>query len=299
MQDNQKYFALMNAYWSMAELERFTPSEGMVFVALVDLANKLFWKNTIAITNVRLADKISVSEKTMISARNKLKQKGLIDFKSGKRGSACKYQFPLFQKLHCKNYSTTVKVSDTIKGTESVTKAFRHNNTEYIILNTNTNNKENFSKNNFEEENFSETENFEKPMEEKISKPPAETEISPSKKVAPKKVSKSSSTQKTQEAKVDALELPFESEEFRENWLGFRQVRKEMRKPVTPTAAKMIFKKLKPFGEKIATKALEDSISNNWQGVFPKNDDQERSYSAPKNNLKPPKIDLRNADYTL
>ncbi|WP_375560223.1 hypothetical protein ACE193_21335 [Bernardetia sp. OM2101] len=291
----------MNAYWSMAELERFTPSEGILFAALVDLANKLFWKNTIAITNVRLADKISVSEKTMISARNKLKQKGLIDFKSGKRGSACKYQFPLFQKLHCKNYSTTVKVSDNVKvkvkDTKSVTETFRHNNTEYIILNTNTNNKENFSKNNFEEEN-SENENFEKPTEEKISKPPAETEISPSKKVAPKKVSKSSSTQKTQEAKVDALELPFESEEFRENWLGFRQVRKEMRKPVTPTAAKMIFKKLSKFGEKVATQALEASATNGWQGVFPDNIVREQNYSAPKNTNQIIKPDFINADYS-
>ena len=292
MQDNQKYFALMNAYWSMAELERFTPSEGMVFVALVDLANKLFWKNTISITNVRLADKISVSEKTMISARNKLKQKGLIDFKSGKRGSACKYQFPLFQKLDCKNYSTTVNVSNNasvnVKGTKNVTETFRHNNTEYIILNTNTNNNKDFSKNNFLE-NFSENENFEKPIEEKISEPP-NTEISPSKKVATKKVS--------QESEVDELELPFESEEFRENWLGFRQARREMKKPITLTAAKMIFKKLERFGEQVASKALEDSATNNWQGVFPENIVRQQNQTQIQNTNQIIKPDFINADYS-
>ncbi|WP_338813260.1 hypothetical protein V9L05_18115 [Bernardetia sp. Wsw4-3y2] len=301
----------------------FTSLESDLYYALLHEANTRRWKETFSISNGWLTAKIGTSEPSLIRARNKLKQCGLIDFVSGKtKRQPSKYRLIPVDN-HSNNFSSDVSANDeglndfssdvsrNISTNDDYLNNFSSDISQSVSSNVspsvrqvkskdiryknkdNTNTHEDFSKNNFEEEN-SKNENFEKPTEEKISKPPAETEISPSKKVAPKKVS-----QKTQEAKVDALELPFESEEFRENWLGFRQVRKEMRKPVTPTAAKMIFKKLKPFGEKIAIKALEDSISNNWQGVFPKNDDQERSYSAPKNNLKPPKIDLRNADYTL
>jgi hypothetical protein len=50
-------------------------------------------------------------------------------------------------------------------------------------------------------------------------------------------------------------------------WLDFR--RKDKRVPVTARAAKMQFKDLEAAGPILAVAAIEQSIANDWQGVFP------------------------------
>jgi hypothetical protein len=50
-------------------------------------------------------------------------------------------------------------------------------------------------------------------------------------------------------------------------WLDFR--RKDKRVPVTARAAKMQFKDLEAAGPILAVAAIEQSISNDWQGIFP------------------------------
>lgn len=304
MDNKQNIYSFLNPFWQMRRSTFFTSLEADLYYSLLDEANTRRWKETFSVSNGWLTAKIGTSEPSLIRARNKLKQCGLIDFVSGKtKRQPSKYRLILLDN-HLNNFSSDVSsnvsenddylnnfssdVSQSISSNISPSvrqvksKDIRYKNKD----NTNTN--KDFLKNNFEEDNFSENENFENPTEEKISKPP-KTEISPSKKVATKKVS--------QDSQVDELELPFESEEFRENWFEFRKMRKEMKKPVTPTAANMIFKKLERFGEQIATKALEDSATNNWLGVFPEN--IVRQQNQIKNiNSKTPNPDFENADYT-
>jgi len=62
--------------------------------------------------------------------------------------------------------------------------------------------------------------------------------------------------------------LPFESEEFRQAWSDFVTMRKEIKKPLKPTATKAMLKKLHEAGERLAIQALRESTANQWQGVF-------------------------------
>jgi hypothetical protein len=62
----------------------------------------------------------------------------------------------------------------------------------------------------------------------------------------------------------NALNTP----EFRAAWKEFEQHRKEMRKPLTPTAAKRQLATLAAMGPERAIKAIHHSVSKGWQGIF-------------------------------
>jgi hypothetical protein len=62
--------------------------------------------------------------------------------------------------------------------------------------------------------------------------------------------------------------LPFTSPAFREAWTAWVRHRKEIRKPLTPTASERQLKKLADMGEARAIAALDHSMANGWQGIF-------------------------------
>jgi hypothetical protein len=66
----------------------------------------------------------------------------------------------------------------------------------------------------------------------------------------------------------EKLDLPFPSKEFSEAWQQWEQYRKEKRKPITPTSAKMQFKEFLVMGEARAIAAINHSITKDWQGIF-------------------------------
>jgi hypothetical protein len=67
------------------------------------------------------------------------------------------------------------------------------------------------------------------------------------------------------------IELPPELDcpDLRSAWNDFVAYRKERKKPVTPTTAKILFNRMKAWGADTSADALRDSIANGWQGVFP------------------------------
>lgn len=66
-------------------------------------------------------------------------------------------------------------------------------------------------------------------------------------------------------------DLPFVGAEFRTALSEYERHRKEKRSPLTPTAKKRLYKKLKDWGEAKATAALVNSVENGWTGVFEPN----------------------------
>lgn len=64
------------------------------------------------------------------------------------------------------------------------------------------------------------------------------------------------------------IPLLLRSKAFFEAWEMFVAHRKEKKKPVTPTSAKLILKKLESWGEKRAVAAIEYSVEKGWQGIF-------------------------------
>jgi hypothetical protein len=63
----------------------------------------------------------------------------------------------------------------------------------------------------------------------------------------------------------------------------FEEMRKKIRKPLTPRAKEIMLKKLKELAkdEKTQIAILEQSIMNSWQGVFPLKDEQRRNAEHP------------------
>lgn len=69
--------------------------------------------------------------------------------------------------------------------------------------------------------------------------------------------------------------------EFKVAFFNFIQHRKELKKPLTPTAEKAALNKLYDVDVGTAVKMIQESISNGWQGIFPLKENNS------KNNKKP------------
>lgn len=69
------------------------------------------------------------------------------------------------------------------------------------------------------------------------------------------------------------------SQEFKEAWQGFEEMRKKIRKPLTDRAKKLILAKLEklaPGNETKQAAILDQSVERGWQGVFELQEDKTR-----------------------
>ena len=61
--------------------------------------------------------------------------------------------------------------------------------------------------------------------------------------------------------------LPFESEEFNECWGDWVKHRKEIKKPLTPTAIKQQHKQMVEWGEAWSMRVMRHTMTQGWQGL--------------------------------
>jgi len=61
--------------------------------------------------------------------------------------------------------------------------------------------------------------------------------------------------------------LPYESEEFREIWLLWVKYRKEKKKTLTESTAKLQLKKLSRYSEKLCIGFIQRTIEKGWEGI--------------------------------
>jgi hypothetical protein len=64
-------------------------------------------------------------------------------------------------------------------------------------------------------------------------------------------------------------ELPFLSEGFRIAWSDWCQFRKEIKRPLTPTAVSRQLNFLRGLTEAQALASIDQSIRSGWTGLFP------------------------------
>lgn len=95
------YIELINQFWRMRRSKIITSVEADLYYYLMNVCNELNWENPFEHPNKLIVATIGVTEKTMIEARNRLKQKGLIDFEPGKR----KAKSPVYTLLYCNKSS--------------------------------------------------------------------------------------------------------------------------------------------------------------------------------------------------
>src|SRR6056297_1994657 len=89
---NMTYIDYVNYFWRMDEALTFSSVETKLFFKLLDIANKLYWKNDcLMIPMKKLLLALDCSKNTILKARKRLCKLGMIDVKPGNRNkqSAC------------------------------------------------------------------------------------------------------------------------------------------------------------------------------------------------------------------
>lgn len=109
-------YALANAFRTLRESWRFTSTEADLYYELVGIANERSWPTSFQYSNQLLCATIGISEKSLIAARNRLKQAGLLDFVSGHKRAPTAYT--LSQK-GLPQVSKKGSKSDSVNGSES------------------------------------------------------------------------------------------------------------------------------------------------------------------------------------
>jgi hypothetical protein len=64
-----------------------------------------------------------------------------------------------------------------------------------------------------------------------------------------------------------ALDLPFQSEGFREAWQKWEIFRREIKKPLTNSTIKMQLKQVEAWGEQRSIKIIDNCVLNGWYGL--------------------------------
>jgi uncharacterized protein YdaU (DUF1376 family) len=93
----------------------------------------------------------------------------------------------------------------------------------------------------------------------------------------------------------DELPEPLCTPEFEAAWSNWLDYRHEKRKPVSERAARSQLAKLARFGGAVAIEAIEASIANDWQGLFP---EKANNSPARKRRPSPEDSDLTPTDYS-
>ena len=102
------YIELINNFWELDEDWQFTCCETRLYFYLLKTANRLGWVDSWTRSDAKVSSDVGVSVNSMKSARNRLVQAGLIEFKSGGNGQRdntryivrCQNLIPKLQPKH-------------------------------------------------------------------------------------------------------------------------------------------------------------------------------------------------------
>ena len=89
------YIGLINQFWLLDEEHLFNGNETRLYFFLLKKSNSLRWKNPFTNADTHTAAAVGVSINTLKTIRNKLKQVGLIDFKTGGNGARNKCEYTI------------------------------------------------------------------------------------------------------------------------------------------------------------------------------------------------------------
>ena len=87
------YVELINNFWELDEDWQFTCCETRLYFYLLKTANRLGWVDSWTRSDAKVSSDVGVSVNSMKTARNRLVQAGLIEFKSGGNGQRDKTRY--------------------------------------------------------------------------------------------------------------------------------------------------------------------------------------------------------------
>lgn len=122
------YIDYINQFWKMNRSVEFSPNEVFLYFYLLNECNIRGWQNPFEHPNKTIVLATGISEKTVIEVRNRLQQKGLITFESGKKNA----KSPVYYLLdESKTVSKTVskEVSKRVSKTVNINNKTKDNKT--------------------------------------------------------------------------------------------------------------------------------------------------------------------------
>ncbi|RCH53925.1 hypothetical protein DJ568_15410 [Mucilaginibacter hurinus] len=125
------YILLINNFWRIHEGDPVGTVAGYLYFHLLDVCNKQNWRNPFKRQNTRVCGDIGITSPTLLKARNELKQRGLIDFKSrGKGDSNVMYRLLLPQVRYESNNDNNFTTSFDTSFTAGFTTCYNLSNTK-------------------------------------------------------------------------------------------------------------------------------------------------------------------------
>lgn len=107
---DMKYISEINAFYDWLELNELSTSAVALWYALMHINNKAAWVEIFTVAESVLSVKTGLSGRGVRNARNELKQKGRIDFRSRSGGKAPTYTIISFETgINCFNKSSVTK----------------------------------------------------------------------------------------------------------------------------------------------------------------------------------------------
>lgn len=79
------YLKLITQFWQLRRSKRITSLQADLYYYLIQECNERGWENPFQCSNKLICASIPISEPSLIDARNRLQQLGLIEFENGKR----------------------------------------------------------------------------------------------------------------------------------------------------------------------------------------------------------------------
>ena len=115
------YIEYINQFWKMNRSVEFSSNEVFLYFYLLNECNIRGWQNPFEHPNKTIVLATGISEKTVIEVRNRLQQKGLITFESGKKNAKSPVYYLLDEsKTVSKEVSKTVNIKDKTKDNKTI-----------------------------------------------------------------------------------------------------------------------------------------------------------------------------------
>lgn len=267
------YIEQIKYFWLQDKIYSLNGFETRLYFYLLETANCLHWELIFWQRDIQIMGNVGISKNTLNSCRNRLKQAQLINFESGGKGYGNKTRYQILTPKN--NLGTQILTPNPIpKVIPKVSPLIKQKQKQSNIKNE----QKRFCSVGVPNLNFS----FCDLKLGKISIPPKPPR-GERKKVAQKK---------------EFSEMDFVSPEFREafaEWLRFKADRRESYK--SEKSAKMCYDKLvKLSGGKpdVAMLVVEQSMANNWAGIFELAKEFKKAESRINITMSPPKV--RNYD---
>ncbi len=283
------YINQIRSFWRLHEEHSFSTTEIAVYFYLLEACNSCGWKNPFKRNNSRIRADLGICRNTLANARNKLVQTGLLQFKTQNGNSNTQYCLSNFEQVAGQvNGQVTEQVSGEVQSTKYKLKKTKKNKTLSPSLSNNLDD-ENENEKAQEETAIANQPNGQEEKRKSCAKKKKENHtpalsLSPSPSPQEKGTDSPSPTLPQREGVGnDDTCTPVSVEETpplfgRGDWGGeaafarFLAYRKEMGKPFrTQQGIDQCYKRLLELSggnPHTAIRIVEQSIANEWQGLF-------------------------------